>query len=384
MDYLYYIQINAICLAVLAIVSAQMHGKREYSPARRRAFLAIVGTTALICISDITSWLFDGRPGNSYYFVIMISNIIYDASITALGFLWLNYVRLRLGGIEQYSRRFKLLSSIPLIIMIALLISTPFNNLMFSIDQNNSYLRGDGIILHWIISWGYLFLASGLVIRRYFTTESVIEKRQMVPLMWFIIPPIIAAVLQMLFFGITIMQCGITLSIVIIAMSTLQDKIYSDPLTETNNRNAFDNYISERTNHTSARFTLLMCDVDRFKTINDTLGHVVGDIVLKRMALILKNVCGESSSRLFLCRYGGDEFIICSTDADDAEIERIKTSIAEKLKVLNKDYPLKIDLSLSIGSAQGVCSNSRDIETLIHQADEQMYSEKRAKAAESR
>ena len=380
----YYLQTNIFCIALLLVVYRRLINKRETISAQRLTFKYLMLSALAMCISDIFAWLCTGNMSTGMVFMLELFNILYDISIVVCCFSWMMYVNFRVNGLEYNHKREMLIGAIPLLIITLLICTNPFTGLMFTIDECNNYERGPGLWMHWVVSWGYLVAAELKVVLKLTKTKSRYACEKLMPLLYFIAAPVVAAVVQMIFYGVTVMQCGITLSIVIIAMSTLQDKIYSDPLTETNNRNAFDNYISERTNHTSARFTLLMCDVDRFKTINDTLGHVVGDIVLKRMALILKNVCGESSSRLFLCRYGGDEFIICSTDADDAEIERIKTSIAEKLKVLNKDYPLKIDLSLSIGSAQGVCSNSRDIETLIHQADEQMYSEKRAKAAESR
>lgn len=383
MKNLYYIQINALCLAVLLVVAVLMHGKRENSPARRRVFLSLVSATAIICISDIFSWLCDGRPDSANYFVLMASNIIYDGAITAACFIWLSYVRLRVEGIEKYSRRFKHLSAIPLAVMIIVLLTTPFTGFLFKFDEGNNYVRGDGIFLHWIISWGYLFAAAAIVIRRFVQSESAIEKRQLTPLIWFIVPPVIAAVLQMIFFGITTMQCGMTLSVIIIAFSTMQEKVFTDALTDMNNRNAFDNYINDRLNHMDYRFTLLMCDVDHFKTINDTLGHIVGDIVLKRMSGILKSVCAESRSRLFLCRYGGDEFIICSTDADAEEVARIRQSISDKLFELNQEYPVQIKLSMSIGCADGVCDSVKDVEALVRAADEQMYTEKRARESVS-
>lgn len=376
---LYYIQVNILCLSVLAVVSIIMRGKRENSPARRRAFLWLIGATALVCISDIFAWTCNGQPGDGSYFLLTTSNIIYDAGITAVSYFWLNYVLLRVEGLEKYSRRFRVLSSVPFFVMCVLLITTPFTGFIFRIEEGNNYLRGSGIVIHWIISWAYLFLASAIIIRRYVGSESAIEKRQLFPLIWFIVPPVIAAVLQMLFYGLTTTQCGITLSILIISFTSIQQKVYTDSLTELNNRNAFDNYISDRLNRLDYRFTLLMCDVDRFKSINDTLGHVVGDIVLKRMATILKNVCAESKCRLFLCRYGGDEFIICSPDADEAEVERIRNSIADKLCVLNREYTVQINLSMSVGYAQGICYSLRDVEALVRSADEQMYSEKRSR-----
>lgn len=379
---IYYIQTNIICIAILVIIGLIMQGKRENSPASRRAFLFLLVTIGIICLSDIFAWLYNGRQGESAYFMLMLSNIIYDGAITLAGYVWLVYVRLRVEAIENYSRRFRLLFALPLIIMLLALFTTPATGFVFTLGESNEYFRGRGIVLHWIISWGYLFYAGFLVLLRMRKTDSLVERRQLRPLLWFIVPPAIAAVVQMFFYGVTTLQCGMTFAALIIAFTAMQQKVSTDALTELNNRNAFENFVNDRILRQDNRFVLLMCDVDRFKAINDTLGHVVGDIVLKRMANVLKTVCGESRHRLFLCRYGGDEFIICSTNAPPEEVERIKASVAVKIRALNEEYPSEILLGMSIGYAEGICMNGRDVEALITQADEQMYEEKHSKGAE--
>lgn len=379
---LYYIQTNIICLLILCIVAVMMQGKRENAPARRVAFLALVGCIGIICLSDIFAWTFNGKEGQVAYFIMTLSNIVYDSAISVAGYIWLCYVRLIVEGIEKYSRRFRLFAVIPLAIMLIAIFSTPATGLLFTIGRDNYYVRGNGVIFHWIVSWGYLIYAGILVVNAIRRSESLIEKRQLKPLLWFIVPPAAAAVVQMIFYGVTTMQCGMTLSALIIALSTMQLKVSTDSLTDLNNRTAFENYINERVLHLDNRFALMMCDVDKFKTINDNLGHIVGDIVLKRMASILKSVCAESKQPLFLCRYGGDEFVICSTEASLEEIEQIKASIDRRLEALNKEYPSEILLGMSIGCAEGICRNARDIEALIGRADELMYEQKRIKELE--
>ena len=381
---LYYIQTNILCIVILAIIGILMQGKRENIPARRRAFLFLIATIALICVSDIFAWLFNGKSGEGSRFVLMLSNILYDFSITLSGYIWLLYVKLRSDKIENYSRGFKTIAVIPLLVMTLGILATPLNGFLFTIDANNVYSRSNGIILHWIISWGYLIYAGVCVLIKIIKTDSFVERRQLGPLLWFIVPPAAAAVIQMLFYGVTTLQCGMTLSALIIAFTSMQQKVSTDTLTELNNRTAFENYLNDRINRQDDRFLIMMCDVDHFKAINDTLGHVEGDIVLKRVASVLKSVCAESKCRLFLCRYGGDEFIICSTDATVDEVDRVRASIAEKVQAINEEFPTEILLGVSIGYAEGRCRSGRDVENLISLADGQMYLEKQSKGVERR
>ena len=104
--------------------------------------------------------------------------------------------------------------------------------------------------------------------------------------------------------------------------------VSSDTLTGLNNRKALENYLSARLQKQGQQFSVLFCDIDHFKTINDTLGHAKGDLALKQAAEALRQACGRAPEPLFLCRYGGDEFVILMTYTDN--VEALKRNI-EKL-----------------------------------------------------
>ena len=378
---LYYIQINLMCMLVLGVVAIVMNNDRENNPARRQIFFNLIFVAIAMSISDIFAWLSNGQSFQGARFMIELFNIIYDITITVAGYVWTCYVNLRVDGLENYSRKRKIITAIPMLFVCLYVASNPITGLCFTIDVQNVYSRSDGLVVHWIVSWGYLIYATAKVWIALRKTDSKVEKRQLRPLIMFIIPPALAAVMQMLFYGVTSTQCGMSLSIIIIAFTAMRDKVSTDSLTDLNNRNAFDNYISERLMHQNFNFKLMMCDIDSFKTINDTMGHVVGDIVLKRMADLLKTVCAESRAALFLCRYGGDEFVICTTDVENADMLEIKRRIGERLIDLNRDYPSEIRLGLSIGCAADTCRSGKDIEKLIGSADEEMYREKQLRHA---
>ena len=376
---LYYTQTNIICIVLLLVVAFVMHNERGTLPARRLAFNRLIYVTIAMCVSDVFAWAMVGKTFEGAKFVLQVSNMIYDAAIALAGYFWLNYVKLRCYGLEKYSRENMRHSAIPIIVMMLIIATNPLTGFLFTIDDSNVYSRGPGIAVHWLISWGYLVWATAIVIKKIRNSESRIEKKQIIPLVWFIVPPAIAAAIQMFFYGVTATQCGITLSIVIIAFASMSEKVSKDSLTNLNNRNAFEAYVDEHTRQRTD-LTMLMCDVDKFKTINDTLGHVVGDLVLKKMADVLKSVCAESTDSLFLCRYGGDEFLICGHDLSDSSIEKLKKRIEDKVEVLSREYAdTNIKLGMSVGSSRGVCGNYKEAENLIVKADEALYEHKRTK-----
>jgi len=119
-------------------------------------------------------------------------------------------------------------------------------------------------------------------------------------------------------------------------------------------------------------FSLISLDVDNFKTINDTFGHPGGDKVIQHLAQIMSQ---NSRSSDIVFRIGGDEYVILLPDTNErdalTQAERIRTEIENSPTELNGTlvYPT---VSLGISC---IC-NHRDVEELIHAADERMYMSK--------
>lgn len=380
---LYYFQINIICMIILAIVYIVLKGKKSALPARRVIFNRILVLNLIICIADIGSWLFDGKTFAGAYYVVHFCNGLFDLCLTWIGYLWLTYVEIRTSTFESDTKKRRILEAIPLFIMVGFLVTNPITNWIFSVDETNTYSRGDFMFIHWLISWGYLIWATVKVIVSIRRSSSRFEKRELLPMIWFIVPPAVAAILQMIFYGITSTQCGITISILILIMTFLGNEISTDTLTGLNNRRAFDNYLNDEIERGSLNPTILMCDVNNFKTINDTLGHSTGDLVLKKIAAVLKTSCNQSPVNAFLFRYGGDEFVICGLSLSAYESQNLIDTIKRNLEEANNRAKDNLHLSISIGEASGICSTIEEVEMLISVADADMYKNKQAFKAAS-
>lgn len=118
---------------------------------------------------------------------------------------------------------------------------------------------------------------------------------------------------------------------------------------------------------------LLFCDLDRFKAINDTFGHPVGDAVLVAAA---QGIASRIRPYDLLARLGGDEFVLLLPDAtleqSTAMAERVRTAVTEAIAAMH--LPGAPALSVSIGIALHVPGQS--IDDLVRRADEAMYTEK--------
>ena len=123
------------------------------------------------------------------------------------------------------------------------------------------------------------------------------------------------------------------------------------------------------------RLSLLMMDMNGFKYINDTYGHLEGDAALKRVAMCLKKACADIPGRPFIARYGGDEFIVVTETDNDFEVERICDGIHMMLALENHKAKAPYQLTVSIGTAR--CNGgTHSIYDLIEKADRELYRKK--------
>jgi len=146
---------------------------------------------------------------------------------------------------------------------------------------------------------------------------------------------------------------------------SLQSQVYFDPLTKVYNRRGALEKIRRQTPATP--MSVIIIDIDHFKTINDTYGHDVGDVVLKELAELIQQLIRNQD---LFARWGGEEFILlCETSILD-EARRI----AEKLRSSIAAYPFTTVNHLTCSF--GVCSPERPdqpFDALFKDADEALY-----------
>ena len=162
----------------------------------------------------------------------------------------------------------------------------------------------------------------------------------------------------------------------------LQEKLkqlaYSDPLTGLYNRTYFMETLTQALksiNNTKNCIALFFLDLDRFKKINDTLGHQAGDELLMEVANRLMNVTRSEDT---ICRWGGDEFVIMMNSRHDES--SVLTSATKILQVMRQPVVLS-GRELTIPTSIGVTLTHTDLvnpTTLIQQADIAMYYAKKA------
>jgi diguanylate cyclase (GGDEF)-like protein len=155
--------------------------------------------------------------------------------------------------------------------------------------------------------------------------------------------------------------------------ATIRHLAFHDPLTNLPNRVLLQERLGQALTHT-ARYgntgAFMMLDLDRFKDINDTLGHSVGDMLLQEVSSRLMGVLRKSDT---VARMGGDEFVVLVPTLNSQE--SVAAIVAKILKSLRKPYLLegeRHEVTTSIGVA---CfpEDGADAETLLKNADIALY-----------
>ena len=154
----------------------------------------------------------------------------------------------------------------------------------------------------------------------------------------------------------------------------------TDPLTQTHNRRALMERLTselERARRYALHLSVLMVDLDHFKAINDSYGHVVGDEVLRGVSRVLQR---EARAVDVVARFGGEEFVVVLPETGEdgavALAERIRARVEETPPVTGGEYGwLRVTVSIGVATVPSPRVNSP--EELIAVADEALY---RAKA----
>lgn len=167
----------------------------------------------------------------------------------------------------------------------------------------------------------------------------------------------------------------------------LIEKVHRDGLTGVLSRSGFDLEVTKLFSEmaqTGRCLSLLFCDADRFKPINDRYGHAVGDAVLKHMAGILEERARRED---VVCRFGGDEFVLLLPGCSEADARRVAENILTELASsplhIEAESPGGIGSDMTLSSSMGLATfdpDQPDIESpemLVTCADQAMYIAKR-------
>jgi diguanylate cyclase (GGDEF)-like protein len=193
------------------------------------------------------------------------------------------------------------------------------------------------------------------------------------------------SLLLLLAFMCTVVTTGLVLNAVIAdrgraveatqrLLKELREQTIRDSLTSLYNRRFLQDYLEReliRAKRERAPLALIMMDLDRFKQINDSVGHQAGDQVLEQMGALLKRHVRGSD---IACRYGGEEFAVV---LPKTTLESARRRSAEICSAIRREPDRLLGVTASLGVA--LCpAHATDAEALLRAADQALYEAKRA------
>ena len=374
----FYLEIDIMCIVVLVSLAYQtMHS--NFRKTNQVRFLEVLVVNIIFVFSDAI-WIFNNNyisysclPFNGVVFGYIMNGINVCCSALA-GWSWLRFSENFLDRHYISTPSGFAISLIPIIILAALTVTTGKTHLLFYITDEGQYVRQSGYVLQLILSYSYISTSVIIALILAGKTTNRQAKEKSLGIASFAIFPIIACVVQLLNPNMSIIFIGTIISLLNVYITLQGQQVLNDPLTGLNNRMLLDQKIMSGIEAVDDRhdFWLLIMDVNKFKGINDTYGHLEGDHALVRIANTLRKVSSDRGD--FICRYGGDEFVLLHMTKKNEDCSKLIFEINQTLA----EYELPYNLSVSIGTAK----YTSDVDTwtqLMEKADAELYKVKKSR-----
>ncbi len=366
-----HIEINILFLLILIIIFWQIH--HSVSQQMSRVLFRYVVFGSIITLTLDTLWmLIDRRIFPGCITANKLVNTAFLGITGIMGGVWYLYI-LDFLGYELTKRRILLVLT-PGIILVILNVITLKTGWIFTVDENNVYIRGPWFPLQTIGSLSTLAASLIHLIIFYFLPHTKVPKHQIGLQISFYSIPFVGTVLALPISGMPGTWTCSAVSIILMYMNDQDNAVQRDSLTGLNNRKNLEQIFKAYTKQVSKKhhLYLFMLDLNNFKQINDTYGHPTGDQVLVDASGLIMRSLDEKQG--YLARYGGDEFLImCFFDGDSnaAEYEKqLKDSFAD----WNRENDNPYTLMCSIGRSR--FHEGQSLEKLVSDADKKLYQDK--------
>ena len=380
MDYLI-VYLEIIILCVVISTGIYRHTSRDLGSDREViVFRWIVGVLiAELLMDGLTEIQDQGIEYMPVWLVALLYATYMFLASGILSYLWLLFAEMRIGTSINEKRGLFAILALPCVLIGIMSYASIKTGWFFSLDADGEYTRGPYWSFQSTLAYFYFAITTVHAFVAARKEQSPSRKKELYTLSSFIIAPIIGALLQLTVGGHPFAGPSICIAILFIFLSIQGGMIYTDSLTGLNNRKRTDQYLEEVIpNANEEPFFLYMLDIDGFKKINDTVGHVEGDRALKILAESLKKNVDEYHG--FAGRYGGDEFVVVIQakliKSPDAFVEKLNADLKEATEKEHLEY----ETSVSAGYA--LCQSNTERESnLVAKADDMLYENKQKRSA---
>ncbi len=363
-----HLDLLAYSLLVSILLLAYIVKNYSFSENSTRLFMAILIATSSVILLETVSWLVDeiDRP------VMYILNYAVNSVLTSLeyipGFFWLLYFDYKIINDYEAAKQRGRFYLIPGIIILGIVLYSLKTGFLFTVVPGNIYTRGPGVFA---VAGAYCFQ---YIIAFYIALKNRrnVDAEIVLSIIAYFALPVIAMILQLAFYGRTLIWPMFTIANLIAFILLEKDVMLRDPLTGIYTRGEFQQKVF-RLIRTKKPFTLIMLDLDKFKMINDTLGHQSGDEALQELVELISI---EKRKTDLFCRYGGDEFMILMRSNNPEVGVYLKERIENTINIRNSTSSRKYSLQMSFGILHVPAENTKNLQSILEEVDQQMYLEK--------
>lgn len=363
-----FLNILLVPIIGLIVILIDYYIRHPADKLQKRLFTLMISFTLAAVLSDIAYAVVVNIQGSFFMSVNFAANTLYFLFKTlSFGFLVLLYEHIFMERSIRLKRLIKVVAAVN-IINAALLVINIFTRNIFYITDDNIYARGE---LYFLLVAMYFLIMMFMYI-------NIFRNRKNITLSLFVlalvstVPSVVGYSFDIMFFGdLRITWPCYFISLLFCYLFIIRRTSLMDSLTNVYNRRGFDERmqaISKSSNH--REYAVIMIDLDKFKLINDNLGHAQGDNALRDAAELLRKSVRRSD---FVARYGGDEFVIIAAGTD---VNAIIKSIFNKLEEFNNKNIRPYKIALSCGGDVYRQDDERSPSEFLSQIDSKMYAEK--------
>lgn len=367
-----YAEVNIVGSMVLLLMITNWN-KNSFRnlPVDQKIFNGVMLLNLLIFLLDTGMWLTDGMSLPILKSINYVVTTLYYLFNPLICLLWILYTDFKIHESKSDLLKRIWIYAIPISISTVITLVTPLTGWFFVIDENNNYMRGPWFLVMASISLLYLLCACGMSLKDIVKNGWEASKEVNLPLLIFPIGVIAAVIIQIKFFGLSIIWVCTMLACTNIYIRIQNAEIATDYLTGLYNRRRLDQHLRRkiRAKRTGCLLFAVILDLDEFKKINDIYGHMEGDCALVKTAEILRYSCKRSED--FIARLGGDEFIIVGERSNFDEIEQFIDTLYSNVAEYNKSYQSEYTLSLSMGYSVFHETDTED--SFLAAVDQKMY-----------
>lgn len=367
-----YSENNIIGLIILLVIFLNIRSKHKKLRCDDKLYLALIVSNSLIMILNIIINTMDGKLGFLFRETNIFLTTIYFILNPIPYMAWSLYVDFYIHRDVKRLKKITPLASIPAVISMVLTLASLFTNAVFIIDKNNVYNRGK---LFWMIAVLYYSYFVVTYIQIIINRDNV-RKKDYYSLLTFAILPAITGILQLKNMGQSYIWLSVSISSLIIFINIQNNEINKDYLTGLYNRRQLDRYLKACIREMKAGELLLMImmDINYFKNINDTYGHIEGDEALRHMSDILNY---SFRAEDFISRYAGDEFVVIIRLEDEMCMKPIIDRLKSNFDKFNESDITPYDLDVSIGYDIYNPELKMGADDFIMHTDDLMYKDKK-------